>query len=105
MDMVQFLLKGKHFLISRSLRLIMLRIDIIFTSEKATVLRLEGRVDRQSLPVLTRACEEYLKIDKVVTLSMEGIDHISKGGREYLKSIKAKIKFNSLSEYLKIEIL
>lgn len=86
-------------------RLIMLRVDTILTGPKTTVLRLEGRLDRRSLPILAKVCEKNLKKEETVILNMEGIDHISKEGRDYLKSIKSRVQFVSLSEYLKIELM
>ena len=81
----------------------MLRIDTIQTSAKTITLSLEGRVDRQSLPILIRTCEDSLKNEELVILDMERVDHISKEGRDYLKSIKSEIQLINLSEYLKME--
>lgn len=82
----------------------MLRIDEDFKEGETVLLRLEGRLDRNTLLEVSRICNGYLQRGISINMNLEGIDHISKEGRDFLRNMKDKVQFCNLSEFLKIEI-
>jgi anti-anti-sigma regulatory factor len=90
-----------HFLL---FSLIVIHIEESFDNDESVLLRIEGRLDRESLPALRRVCEGHLEANRAVQLHVGGVDHIGKEGRDFLRSIREKVSLLGLNEYLKMAI-
>ena len=51
----------------------------------------DGALDCESIPILEKICQVHLQEEKRVILHIEGLSHISREGREFLKKISGKI--------------
>jgi hypothetical protein len=54
-------------------------------------LQADGILDCESIPVLDNVCQRHLKEKKEVQLCLQGLVHISREGRDFLKRIKTRI--------------
>lgn len=51
----------------------------------------DGILDCESIPVLDNVCQRHLKEKKEVQLCLQGLVHVSREGRDFLKRIKTRI--------------
>ncbi len=70
-------------------------------TEKKVLLKVEGRLDRDSLPVLRNVCERHWKEGRSISLDLSGIYYVGMAGRDFLADIKQKVRFIGMSQYLK----
>ena len=82
----------------------MIRIEEIFKTEDAVILRIEGRLDREAFPAFRQMCEGYLKVGKKVQFNLSGLFHIGQDGLNFFRSIRDQVIFLELNEYLKMAI-
>ena len=62
---------------------------------------MEGRLDRDALPALRKVCLHHLKEELTIHLDVSGIYYLGKDGRDFLLSLKGKIKLIGMNQYLK----
>jgi ABC-type transporter Mla MlaB component len=82
----------------------MIRIRETFPEVNATAIGVDGRLDRESLPILKTVCLRHLKKKRKITLHLEGLSHIDKEARGFLKEIQEELTLEGLPEFLKLEI-
>ena len=82
----------------------MIRIEEHFNNAETIVLMVEGRLDRESLPALRQVCERYLGIGQKVRVHLGGLNHIGQEGLDFLRSIRDRVLFLEMNEYLKMAI-
>ncbi|MBU2549351.1 MAG: hypothetical protein KKB20_13115 [Proteobacteria bacterium] len=82
----------------------MIHVEESFTDERTVLLRIEGRLDRESFPAFRAVCQRHLEAGRRVRLDMGGLNHIGQDGREFVRSIRKRVRLQGLSEYLKLAI-
>ncbi|MCB2188948.1 MAG: STAS domain-containing protein [Deltaproteobacteria bacterium] len=78
----------------------MIYIAEINLPKKKVFIRVEGRLDRASLPALRKVCLQHLEDGLKVQLDLSGLNYVGMEGRDFLLSIKEKIKLVGRSQYL-----
>ncbi len=74
-------------------------------SHNSVVVVVDGTIDRNSLPILQKVCEKHFKQKKKIVISLQGLVHIDFEGRKHLMTIKDKVRFDGLPEFLKLELM
>jgi ABC-type transporter Mla MlaB component len=69
----------------------MIYIQEMSLNEDAVTIRVDGILDRQTIPELKRVYQRHLKMKKKVLLHLEGLIHISREGRNFLQEAKKKV--------------
>ena len=82
----------------------MIYIEEAFTAKEDVVLRVEGGLDRVSLPDFRRLCTRHLQANRKVQIDLGQINHICKEGRDFLRSIKHEVQLTGLNKYLEMDI-
>lgn len=82
----------------------MIRIEEHFNKTETIELRVEGRLDRESLPALRQVCARHLEAGKKLRLHLGGLNHIGQDGLDFLRSIRDRVLFLELNEYFKMAI-
>ena len=82
----------------------MIRIEEHFNNAETVVLKVEGRLDRDSLPAFRQECQRYLETGNKICLHLGGLNHIGQDGLEFLRSIRDQVFFLELNEYYKMAI-
>jgi anti-anti-sigma regulatory factor len=83
----------------------MIRIEEKISDKNGVILRVEGRLDRESFPAFRQMCQRYLQTGQKVELDLTGLIHIGQDGLEYFRSIRDRVHFLGLNAYLKMAIL
>jgi len=68
------------------------------------MLKVEGDLDRESLPALEDTYQESLDSGKRIAVNLENISGVDSHGKEFLKAIRNLVEFIGIPNYLKIEI-
>ena len=66
-------------------------------------MRVEGRIDRNTLDSLKEVCQGYLDKGSNIHLQLTDLYYISKEGEQYMQEIHDRVTFIDLPQYLKIE--
>ncbi|MBW1681574.1 MAG: hypothetical protein JRF59_09570 [Deltaproteobacteria bacterium] len=82
----------------------MLRIQDISGDRKEVVVRVEGRLDRDSLPILKGVLNRHKAKKLKILVHLEGLMHIDKEARNFLQAIRDEVVFENLPEFLKLEM-
>ncbi len=61
------------------------------TNKNNIDIRVDGILDDESIPILEKICQVHSQAEKRVMLHIEGLFHISREGRDFLKKISGKI--------------
>ena len=70
-------------------------------AKEQVLVQVEGRLDRASLPELRKVCLQHLEEGQKVRLDLSGLHYAGMEGRDFLLSIRGKIKLIGMSQYLK----
>ena len=81
----------------------MIHIDRKTLADGSIVIKVEGRLNRETIAPLTEMCERVLEDGKAILLDIEGITHTDESGGEYISSLKNRVKFTSASEFLRLK--
>lgn len=76
--------------------------ELVDQSDSVTI-RVDGILNRQSIPILKNVCQDHLNTGKEVILQLDGLMHISREGRDFLQDIKNKVIMLELPEFLRLE--
>ena len=82
----------------------MIHISETTNDDTSVTIAVDGRLNRKSLASLMNVCERYLESHKTIFLHLKGITHTDESSRQYLKSLKNRVDFLSVPEFLKLEI-
>jgi hypothetical protein len=66
-------------------------------------IRVDGILDSESIPILKRVCELHWEGEKTILLHLEGLLHISREGRDFLKKISKKIAVVEQPKFINLE--
>lgn len=70
-------------------------------TEKKVLLQVEGRLERDSLPVLRSVCEHHWQEGRMIHLDLSGVYYVSMEGRAFLLGVKGNLKLIGMNQYLK----
>ena len=82
----------------------MMRIEEKYDSDNGVSIRIDGVVDSGSLQSLKEVMQFNLKKKMQITLNLSGLIHVDHAGKVFLKRHRNKVKFEEISEFLKMEI-
>jgi hypothetical protein len=82
----------------------MIYISETYRDEKTVQIKVEGRLDRTSLPSLMDVCHHHLSAGKGVRLQLDGVIHITHEGKDFLRELRSRAELVGLPEYLMMEI-
>lgn len=69
----------------------MIRIKEIFPDKHSIEVKVDGILDRDSLSVFEEICRRHLRENRRIWLNFEGLIHISREAREFLREIQDRI--------------
>lgn len=69
----------------------MIYIEESFPDDKSVIIRADGILDGESIPILREICERNWSSRKEVRLNLENLLHISREGRDFLKEIRNRV--------------
>ena len=69
----------------------MIYIEEMSFSEDSVTIRVDGILDRQTIPELKKVYQRHLKMKKKVLLHLEGLIHVSREGRNFLQEARKKV--------------
>ncbi len=78
-----------------------IRIEEIEKDNGSIEIKVDGVLDGNSRELLDKICRDYLENEKSVILNMEGVIHISREGREYLREIRDAVSFTETPFFMK----
>ena len=64
----------------------MIYINETFNGDDSTTIRVEGRLDINSVAVLEKVCQRHLVRNRKVYVDVDGLSHISREAREFLSA-------------------
>jgi hypothetical protein len=68
----------------------MIYIKETFPDERSVSIQVDGVLDSESVGLLSEVCEHHLDGKKQIRLKLEGLSHISREGRNFLKEINSR---------------
>jgi hypothetical protein len=74
-----------------------------FVNDNLVEILLDRVLDPESITVLKNVCERHLENNKRVLLNLEGLLHISRSGRDFLRAIQNKVTIGKHPQLLSLE--
>lgn len=68
-----------------------IRIKEIFPDNHSVKIHVDGVLDHNSLPILVDVCTHHLQFNRNIWLDLNGVTHISREARDFLRKIRSKI--------------
>jgi hypothetical protein len=81
----------------------MIYIKEVVPGDQTVVIKVDGVLDSESIPILKSVCDRHLTGGKKILLHLEGLLHISREGKDFLREIPEKIAIINLPQYTKLE--
>ena len=81
----------------------MVFIKELFPSESAVIIKVDGMLDQESIPLLKNVCDYHVDWGKKIMLNLEGLINISREGREFLNEGRDKYTFLNLPPFIKLD--
>lgn len=79
----------------------MIRIEEIVRADGSVEIKVDGVLNRKSLNLLDNVCRLYLSKKRNIVLNLNGMIHITREGRNYLRGIKNVVSFTESPSFLK----
>ncbi len=75
-------------------------------ADSQVIISIEGKIDRDSLPILKEVCRRHLDSKKAfaIVIKFHDLQGISIDAVKYLKRLKKKVSFLDLPDYLEMEL-
>ena len=80
----------------------MIHINEKDSGSDSVLLGVDGVLDQRSVPVLEEVCHRHLKEEKEIVLDLEGLLHITREGRKFLREMEDRVGIVNLPEFVKI---
>ena len=80
----------------------MIHINETHSGWDTVLLEVEGVLDQRSVPVLEEVCHRHLKVEKKIVLDLEGLLHITREGRKFLREIEDRVGILNVPEFVKL---
>jgi anti-anti-sigma regulatory factor len=68
----------------------MIYIKEIFHDEHSVSIQVDGVLDAEAVNLLSDVCEHHVEGQKTILLNLEGLSHISREGRNFLKEVDSR---------------
>ena len=81
----------------------MIRIKENMLDKDTIAIEVDGVLDQMAIPVLKTVCDRNLFAERRVLLNLEGVLHITREGRGFLRGIEGKVQMANLPEFMKLE--
>jgi hypothetical protein len=81
--------------------MVMIRIEEIVRADGSVEIKVDGVLNRKSLNLLDNVCRLYLSKKRNIVLNLNGMIHITREGRNYLRGIKNVVSFTESPSFLK----
>jgi len=65
-------------------------------------IRLDGRLDDESVPVVAEVCTNHLRRKREIILDLEGLTYINRAGRTFLEQVKGGVSILNPPEFLEL---
>ena len=79
----------------------LIRIEEFVRADGSVEIKVDGVLNRKSLTLLDKVCRLYLDKERSIVLNLDGMIHITREGRNYLKGIKNFVSFTDIPCFLK----
>lgn len=67
------------------------------------VIRIDGVLDTESIPIVQEVCQRHLGVGRRVLLEVDGLLHISRDGREFLRQIQDQVLIENAPQFVRLE--
>ncbi len=74
-----------------------------FEDDASVVIRIDGILDADSIPIVEEVCRRHLALGRKVLLEVEGLLHISRDGREFLRHIQDQVVIENAPQFVRLE--
>jgi|YNPNPStandDraft_1061719.scaffolds.fasta_scaffold06495_5 hypothetical protein len=74
-----------------------------FEDDVSVVVRIDGILDADSIPIVEEVCHRHLGRGRRVLLEVEGLLHISREGREFLRQIQDEVVIENAPQFVRLE--
>jgi hypothetical protein len=64
-----------------------------------------GVLDETAVPILRSVCDGHLGRGRSVMMSLEGVVHITRDGRRFMREVQDRVTFAYVPEFMKPEYL
>lgn len=61
-----------------------------------------GVLDQSAVPVVKEVCDRYPENEMVTLLNLEGVTHVTREGRRFLKTVDSKVNIVNLPEFIRM---
>lgn len=75
----------------------------VFEDDVSVVIRIDGILDAESIPIVEEVCHRHLGLGRRVLLGVEGLLHISRDGREFLRQIQDQVIIENAPQFVRLE--
>ncbi len=84
----------------------MIHIDETRLDDSNVAIRVQGNLDRNTLPTLIQVCRQYFdpQCNDKVSMNLEELIHCCKEAKSYLKEISGQVTYVGLPEFMKLEL-
>jgi|APSaa5957512622_1039677.scaffolds.fasta_scaffold89825_1 hypothetical protein len=84
----------------------MIHIDETRLDDSNVAIRVQGNLDRNTLPTLKQVCRQYFdpQCNDNVSMNLEELVHCCKESKSYLKEISDQVTYVGLPEFMKLEL-
>ena len=79
----------------------LIRIEEFVRADGSVEIKVDGVLNRNSLNLFDKVCRLYLNKECNIVLNLDGMIHITREGRNYLKEIKNSVSFTDIPCFLK----
>ena len=81
----------------------LIHIKETFNDDGSTTIRVDGRLDSSSIPVLEKVCQCHLDKNCKVYVEVDGLSHISREGRGFLLRMRDKVTLEKVPQFIRLE--
>jgi hypothetical protein len=74
-----------------------------FPDENSVMLKVDGTLDYESIPILKNICEIHSKLNRKISLNLEGLIHISREGSDFLQELQNKFYFINIPLFIELK--
>jgi hypothetical protein len=78
----------------------MLRIDENILEQDVVAIKVDGVLDQDAILILKNVCDRYLKEKKNVFLNLEGLVHISREGRNFIRDLQPNVNIENIPKFM-----
>lgn len=81
----------------------MIYIKETFVDDRTILMTVDGVLDEDAADVLSHTCQNRLHTEYRIVLNLEGLVHITREGRSFLRRVQDSIRIENLPDFVKLE--